>query len=108
MWRSTFSSTTMASSTTSPVATIRAISERLLSEKPAQCMAANVPMSETGIATTGMSAVRSRPRKAATTATTSPTDSSSVKCASRSVARMPWERSTTTSSRALAGTRVRR
>ncbi len=31
MWRETFSSTTMASSTTKPVATVSAISDRLLS-----------------------------------------------------------------------------
>lgn len=87
---------------------MRAMSDRLLSEKPARYITVNVPMSDTGIATVGMSAVRSRPRKAATTATTSATDRASVRCASRSVARMPCERSTTMSSRALAGTSVRR
>ena len=33
-WRETFSSTTIASSTTRPAATISAISDRLFSEKP--------------------------------------------------------------------------
>jgi hypothetical protein len=53
-----FSTTTMASSTTMPMASTRPKSERLFSEKPASHIAANVPMSETGMATSGTIAVR--------------------------------------------------
>ena len=52
--RSTFSTTTMASSTTMPIASTSPNSERLLSEKPSIAMTANVPTSETGTATIGM------------------------------------------------------
>lgn len=63
MWREMFSSTTMASSTTSPAATIRAISDRLFSENPYRYMIENVPIRETGIARLGMRADRALPRK---------------------------------------------
>ena len=49
-----FSSTTIASSTTSPVATISAISDRLLSEKPHRYITAKLPTSATGTAATGI------------------------------------------------------
>ena len=49
-----FSSTTMASSTTNPVASVRPKSERVLIEKPRSFIAANVPISETGIVMDGM------------------------------------------------------
>ena len=51
-----FSSTTMASSTTKPVAIVSAISERLSRLKPSRYIAPNVPISDTGTATVGMSA----------------------------------------------------
>ena len=51
MLRSTFSTTTMASSTTMPIASTRPNSERLLSEKPNAAMTKKVPMSDTGMAT---------------------------------------------------------
>ena len=54
MWRSTVSTTTMASSTTMPMASTRPNSVRLFSEKPNAAITAKVPMSETGIATSGM------------------------------------------------------
>ena len=57
-WRWMFSSTTMASSTTRPAATISAISDRLLSEKPCHHITAKAPTSETGSASAGISAVR--------------------------------------------------
>ena len=61
--RAMFSSTTMASSTTRPVASTSASSVRMLSEKPIRYIAAMVPSSETGTVIAGMSVVRSEPRK---------------------------------------------
>jgi hypothetical protein len=58
MWRAMFSSTTMASSTTKPVAMVSAISDRLSRLKPARYMTAKVPASDTGTATLGMSVAR--------------------------------------------------
>lgn len=49
-----FSITTMASSTTKPVAMVSAISVRLLMEKPRKYMAAKVPTSDSGTATLGI------------------------------------------------------
>ena len=57
-WREMFSSTTMASSTTRPVATISAISDRLFSEKPQRYITAKLPTSATGTAATGIIAAR--------------------------------------------------
>ena len=54
MLRSTFSTTTIASSTTMPIASTRPNSDRLLSEKPNRLITKKVPTSETGIATIGM------------------------------------------------------
>ena len=49
--RETFSSTTIASSTTKPVATVSAISDRLFRLKPHRYMTPKVPISDTGTAT---------------------------------------------------------
>ena len=78
MLRSTFSTTTMASSTTMPMASTSPNRVRLLSEKPKADIAAKVPTSETGIAITGISAVRQLWRKTSTTMTTRPTASKRV------------------------------
>ena len=67
MWRSTFSTTTMASSTTMPIASTRPKSDSMLSEKPKAAMAANVPISDTGIASSGMTLARQFCRKTSTT-----------------------------------------
>jgi len=50
-WRSMFSMTTMASSTTRPVARVMPNSVSVLMEKPSSLTKANVPMSETGMVT---------------------------------------------------------
>ena len=71
MWRDMFSSTTIASSTTKPVAMVSAISERLLSEKPARYMTPKVPISDTGTATLGISVARPLRRNRNTTRITS-------------------------------------
>src|SRR5215469_3320337 len=63
MWRWAFSMTTIASSTTSPVASVipKRVSE--LMEKPNILMNANVPISETGIVTAGIMVARQSSRK---------------------------------------------
>ena len=55
MWRTMFSSITMASSTTKPVERMSAIIERLLRLKFNNCMTAKVPRIENGSASAGMS-----------------------------------------------------
>ena len=52
--RSTFSTTTMASSTTMPTDRTRPNSVSMLSVKPNPCITTQVPISDTGMATTGM------------------------------------------------------
>ena len=71
MCRSTFSTTTIASSTTMPIARTRPNSERVFSEKPSHSSTANVPTSETGTAASGMIDARQVWRKTTTTTTTS-------------------------------------
>ena len=78
MLRSTFSTTTIASSTTMPMASTRPKSERLFSEKPKRAMKMNVPISETGTATIGMIVARQFWRKIRTTRKTSANASKSV------------------------------
>ena len=75
MLRSTFSTTTIASSTTMPIARIRPNRVSMFSEKPKAAITAKVAISETGIATTGMIAARQDCRKMKTTSTTSATAS---------------------------------
>jgi len=67
MWRSTFSTTTMASSTTIPMASTMPNSVRVLMENPRACMPAKAPMRETGTATAGISVVRQLCRNRYTT-----------------------------------------
>ena len=70
MCRSTFSTTTIASSTTMPIASTRPKSDSVLSEKPSPSITANVPTSETGTATSGMIDARHVCRNTTTTMTT--------------------------------------
>ena len=67
MIRSTFSTTTMASSTTMPMASTTASREMVLAEKPRASRKAKVPMRATGTATRGMRVARQLPRKTKTT-----------------------------------------
>ena len=78
MCRSTFSTTTIASSTTMPMARTRPKSDSVFSEKPSQSRTANVPTSETGTATSGMIDARQVCRNVTTTSTTSSTAMNSV------------------------------
>ena len=66
-----FSITTMASSTTIPVARIMANRVRVLIEKPVTLMNAKVPRSETGMVSAGMRALRQPWRNTKITSTTS-------------------------------------
>ncbi len=75
---STASTTTMASSTTMPIASTRASSEMVLAEKPSASMTAKVPISATGTAMMGISVARKLPRKMKTTIATSTKASISV------------------------------
>ncbi len=63
MLRSTFSTTTIASSTTIPIASTRPNSVIRLTEKPSASMPANVAISETRIAIVQMMVVRKLCRK---------------------------------------------
>jgi hypothetical protein len=71
-FRSTFSTTTMASSTTMPTASTRPDSDRLLSEKPSAARIEKVPIDEIGIGTID---ARQVCRKTITTTTTRATAS---------------------------------
>src|SRR5215831_17677037 len=68
--RSTFSTTTIASSTTIPTASTRPNRDRLLSDIPNAARTVNVPTSDTGIATTGTIVARQLCRNRNTTPTT--------------------------------------
>ncbi len=85
--RSTFSTTTMASSTTMPMASTNPNRDRLFSENPNTFITANVPMSATGIEHNGMIVARHVCRNTSTTITTSTMASNSVS----STALMDWE-----------------
>ena len=61
-WREIFSMTTMASSTTRPVASTRASSVMMLIEKPTSHMAASVPISAIGTVMAGMKVTRAERR----------------------------------------------
>src|SRR5258708_21867262 len=78
MWRWAFSMTTMASSTTNPVASVIPNRVRELIEKPKTLMKAKVPISETGIVTAGITGARQSSRKKKMTMITMITASSSV------------------------------
>ncbi len=68
---STASTTTIASSTTIPIASTSANSEMVFAEKPSASIAAKVPTSATGTAMIGTRVARRLPRKMKTTAATS-------------------------------------
>ncbi len=70
MWRSTASTTTMASSTTIPMDSTSPNSVKLFKLKPNAAMAAKVPTMATGTATSGMSADRQFCRNTSTTIAT--------------------------------------
>ena len=83
MWRWMFSMTTIASSTTMPVASVMPKSVSVLIEKPSSLTNAKVPTSETGIVMVGMIVLRQSCRNRNMTSTTSAIASSSVLSTSR-------------------------
>ena len=83
MFRSTFSTTTMASSTTMPMASTSPNSDSVLIEKPKPSRTAKVPTIEIGTATSGMIEARQVWRNSTTTITTSRIASNSVLTTSR-------------------------
>src|SRR5713101_8589955 len=88
-----FSVTTIASSTTNPVAMVSAISDRLSRLYESRYIAPKVPTSERGTATLGTAVARRLRRNANTTSTTRHTLITSVNCTSETEARMVWLRS---------------
>ena len=78
MWCMTASTTTIASSTTMPIARTSPRSESVFTEKPRIGKTANVAMSDTGTVRSGMSVARQFCRKMKTTRMTSRTASKSV------------------------------
>ena len=78
MWCITASTTTIASSTTMPIARTRPSSERTLIEKPRSGKNMNAPTSETGTVSSGISVARQFCRNTNTTMMTRTTASSSV------------------------------
>ena len=72
-WRSQFSITRMASSTTIPMARIRPNRVTVLIDMPIASNTANVAISDTGIATEGTSVARQLPRNTKVIAITRPT-----------------------------------
>src|SRR6201999_1468244 len=89
-----FSSTTMASSTTNPVATVSAIREKMLRLYPSRYITAKVATSDTDTATTGTSVALPLRRNANTTRITRITAMISVISTSNSEVRIVIERST--------------
>ena len=78
MWCITASTTTIASSTTMPMARTRPSSESTLIEKPSIGKKMNAPTSDTGTVISGISVARQFCRKMNTTMMTSATASNSV------------------------------
>src|SRR6516225_9007652 len=70
MLRSTFSTTTIASSTTMPIASTMPKSDNALTEKPKASISENVPTIDTGTAISGMTDARHVCRNTMTTSTT--------------------------------------
>jgi hypothetical protein len=93
MWRTMFSSITIASSTTKPTQSVSAISDRLSRLKPNRYITANVPTIDMGMATLGIAvAVRLR-RNRKITITTSDSVNHSVNFTSCTESRIDTERS---------------
>ena len=93
MWRTIFSSMTMASSTTKPTDKVSARSVMLLMEKPNIYIAAQVPISDTGTASAGMMVADTLRRNRKITMITSAMAIAKVSCTSTTAARIDSERS---------------
>ena len=93
MWRTMFSSMTIASSTTKPTDSVRASSVMLLMEKPNPYIAAQVATSEIGTASAGMTVATAERRNRKITSTTSTMEMRSVTWTSSTASRIDIERS---------------
>jgi hypothetical protein len=93
MWRTMFSSITMASSTTNPTDSVSAISERLSRLYPNSHIAANVPTIDNGSARLGITVAERLRRNRKMTRTTRPSVMSRVSFTSWTESRIPCERS---------------
>ena len=93
MWRTMFSSITMASSTTNPTASVSAMSERLSSCSPADTWPQTCRRSTCGSARLGMTVAERLRRNRKMTRTTSAMVRSSVNLTSSTDSRMDTERS---------------
>jgi hypothetical protein len=93
MWRAMFSTMTIASSTTKPVAMVSAISVRLLIEKPARYITPKVPTSDSGTTMLGMIVAGTLRRNRNVTSTTRPMAKISSCCTSSTEARIVSVRS---------------
>ena len=93
IYRAIFSIITIASSTTKPVAIVKAISVKLLIEKSTRYMTPNVPISDRGTATLGIIVAGTLRKNTKITITTSATASSNSNCTSLTDARMVTVRS---------------
>ena len=82
MWRCTFSTTTIASSTTSPIASTMASRVSRLRLKPSASISMQPPMIDSGMVTTGIRTERSEPRNRKMTTITIATASISVRVTS--------------------------
>ena len=78
IWRKMFSSITMASSTTRPIASTKANSVSVLMLNPASAISAKAPMSDTGIVNRGMIEARKVRKNTRMTSATRPTASAMV------------------------------
>ena len=83
-----FSIITMASSTTKPMQTASAISDRLSMEKPASHIAAHVPASDSGTVMPAAMVAAIRRKNRNTTIITSTAVAASVHCMSLTLARI--------------------
>ena len=90
MWCSTASTTTMASSTTRPIASTMPMSAMVLMENPRSGKTAKVPISETGTASAGIRVARQPCRKTNTTMMTRTSASYSVLMISLIPSRTDW------------------
>ena len=70
IWRSTFSTTTIASSTTIPIAKTKPNNDKVFKDRPMADITAKVPIKDTGTANKGMIVARQFCKKITTTNTT--------------------------------------
>ena len=108
MWRCTFSTSTIASSTTRPTASTMASSENVFRLYPISAMNARVPISDSGIVTTVTKAPRIEPRNRKMTTITRMTASRSASKTSTTDSLMKIELSKATARVTSVGSTARR